>query len=261
MPRKHIPAKTKSKTHETRKPPKPKRPPKRFQPIGRPPGGEEDIGPPLPPGPPPGPPGGEQGGDNYDWLGFGPNIPPEVGATVDKMLRDGKSPGEVFAYLHGTAWFKQEYAGLDQGVANSIFTGGLEALGQYRAYKNRASIAFKAAYGRDMTQAELVNYLSQGYVVERVEGTAAGHAYAEANKGEFQYLTGAFGGGQLTQEELDAYGSQLQGIDTALGQSVKAKVESALQKVNRVFQGTVGSSALGDQALGKALQKKPDIAA
>jgi hypothetical protein len=178
-----------------------------------------------------------------------------VGAEYARRLAaDGDDA--AIAWLRTTPWHQAEYRGLFAGVGLGLFSNE----GEYRAYRNQVNNSYLQNYGRAATADELEGFINQGYSAGVVGQIGAGHAYAEANRADTQYLTGAFGGGQLSEQELQSYGEQRAGRDSALGSSILAKVESAMAKVNRVFQGQNASSALGDQNL-QQKPKRPDIAA
>lgn len=244
-----------------------KNPPTRYRkPGGGPTEDGEYIAPQPPdggPGAPPPPPGGEEPPSEDHGI---PGLPPEVAQRLDAIIRQygGGEPAvrRAMQWLMTTPWFKQEYAGYDVGFSKGMFgdvmSGGLA---RYRQYKSTIQGQWRQYYGRDVTQAEIVNFINQGYDEGQTARVGQGYTIAQANKGEWDYLSGAFGGGILTEEERKAYGEQQAGIETAFGQTVQNKVNAAMQRMQRVFQGTLGSSVLGDQALGQRTQRRPDIQA
>jgi hypothetical protein len=220
----------------------------------------------APPPPGPGGGGGSGGGGGGaepppDDLGI-PGLPASEAATIHQFFVDDPEHGAVraLAWLRTkSAWYKQEYKGIQEGFAKGIV--GNEA--EYKAYENQIQVSYRGYYGRAATRDEIAAFLTAGYNARQVAQIGAGHAYAEAYRGDIQQSTGAFGGGQLTDQELQAYGQEQSGFDTALGQKIMARVQKSLTTAQRVFQGTLGSSALGDQALSETLQnrKKADISA
>lgn len=224
---------------------------------------EETVGPPPVPGEPPPGPGG--GGEPPPDHGI-PGLPPDIANQLDGIIRQfggGESAiRRAMQWLMTTSWFKQEYAGFDEGFAKGMFgdvmSGGLA---DYRAYKQGLQAHYRQFYGREATILDITSNISAGNSVQKVGQIGQGYTIAQANKGEWDYLAGAFSGGQLTEEEEKAYGEQQAGIETVFGQQVQNKVQAAMQRMQRVFQGTLGSSALGDQALGRRQQQRPDIQA
>lgn len=237
---------------------------KNYPDIGRPP---EDAGTgvaPPPPSPGPGPgEGGPPPDEPPDDLGI-PGLPPDVAAKIHQYAISGRDDWQQQAihYLMGTSWFKQEYAGYDAGFANGLFGDPLSGgLAQYRSWKSDVQGYYQQFYGRLANVQELQSFATNHWDAAHVGAVGQGYANVQANQGDWNYLTGAFGGGQLTEDEKRAYGEELAGIDTSLGQKIKARVDAALQRYQGAFQGQLGGSALGDQQLGARLQKKPDIAA
>jgi hypothetical protein len=191
-----------------------------------------------------------------------PGLPANEAATIHQFFVDDPEhgAGRALAWLRTkSAWYKVEYQGIQEGFSKGIVSNEAE----YRAYKNQVNNAYRQYYGRNVTGAEIASFMTIGYQPQQVAQIGSGHAYVEANRGEIQQTAGAFGGGGLTEQELQAYGQEQSGFDTALGQKIKAKVERSLAVAGRVFQGTLGSSALGDQALSQTLQnrRKGDISA
>jgi len=242
------------RARDIKKPPRKKKLPPRN--IGIEPG-ENEVPFPRPvegPGEPPGP-GGEA--PPVEDAGI-PGLPPEVAARIDQIIR--QYPGEAgqkraIQWLMTTTWFKQEYAGYDVGFAKGQFSDPFSGgLAQHRAYKSELQRIHRQYYNRDLTVDEVTGYINQGYDPGRVERMGQGHATVQANQGEWQYLSGAYGGGMLSEEEKKAYGEQQAGIDSELGQRIKTKVETALQRMQRVFQGTTASS--GEFGLGQAQKRR-----
>lgn len=209
--------------------------------------------------PPEGGGGGGGGGGGTpapDWLGI-PGLPPEVVSAIDRIFRDGAPDPDVraLAYLRTTDWYKAEYAGIGSLVAKGIV--GNEA--DYRQWKTQAMSTYQQYYGRAATAQEIQGWADQGLTAQRIGQIGAGQAYVNANRAELQYLGGAFGGGQFSEEELRAYGEQQQGYETNLGGTIKSRVDAALARVNRVFQGELGGSAAMQESLGQQRRRKPDI--
>jgi hypothetical protein len=192
-------------------------------------------------------------------------LPAELAAQLDRIIRSGDPNAEDRAYrfLRTSEWYKQEYKGIDAGVMKGILPGGPgNAEAAYRQYRTQTQGLYQQYYGRQATQDEIASFLTLGYTPEHIGQVGSGYAYVAANQGNIQYATGAFDT-QLTAEELKAYGEEQSGLDSALGQKIKTRVDAALAKAQRVFAGQVGTSALGDAALSQNLQnsRKPDIAA
>ena len=241
------------------KPAERRRPIRDYTNIGRPP---EDAGIAVAPEPPP-PSGGGGGGGGGGQGDLPPEfadmgLPPEVAARILTIFQSGRDDWQQQAikYLMTTDWFAQNYAGFQAGVGTlfrSAFDGGLA---DYKQYKSKLQGIYRQYYGRDLTVQDITSAIASGYDAGRVEQQGQGFVNVQANQGDWQYLTGAFGGGQLTEEEKKAYGEELAGIDTALGQSIKNKVDAAQQRMQGVVQGKVAGSALGDQSLNAALQRQ-----
>lgn len=267
--KKRVPAKTRvNPRHAVKIPEKHAAIPPRYQHIGYGAGdvrGEEDISPPPPPAPPGGGGGGGGGGGQHHEIV--PGLDAADQAKIDQIFQrwgDNQDAAmrEAISYLMTTTWFAQNYAGYATGVQKSLwddpFSGGLA---QYRDWKNSAQASYRQHYGREATNDELIQYINSGYKADRVERAGVAHSTIVANAPDWNYLSGAFGGGMLTDAEKQAYADEIAGVDTALGQQIKSKVDAALQRMQGVFQGQLGSSGLQDQQIGQRLQKPKDIQA
>lgn len=112
-----------------------------------------------------------------------------------------------------------------------------------------------------VSRAEVEQAYSAGTPVNDIAKQFAGKAFIEANKGEIQQTTGAFGdAGQLTPEQLTALGSEQAGYDTPLGQVALAAYGKAQQRLQGVFKGFLASPSLTIQG-GKLRgpQRQPDV--
>ena len=196
-----------------------------------------------------------------------PNLPPEIANAIHRIFvkwgsNQDQAIHEAMTYLMGTQWFDQEYAGYKQGYAKGLFSdpfsGGLV---DYRNYKTSLQSSYRQYWGREATINDITNAINSGWTANDVQQHGQGYVNVQSNQGNWQYLSGSFGGGQLTEEEKKAYGEELAGIDTPLGQQIKNKVDAALQRFQGVFQGQLGSSALGDQQLSQRISKPKDIQA
>jgi hypothetical protein len=169
---------------------------------------------------------------------------------------------KTLALVRGSDWWQTTFAGFWQGYANGMFT---DETG-YRSWLTSANDAWQRYYGRTLTPEERAMYLQQGFSPARLEQIGAGHAYAETNRPDIQWETGAFSSAPLTDAEREAYGQEATGLDSAFGQQIKARVDKAIQTAQAVFGGTlatpnisIGGAGLSAPSLNP--QPKPDISA
>lgn len=207
----------------------------------------------------PGQPGGTP---QLDWKAYLTDylgIPADVAAIVDAIFREESDPGRAafraIAYIRGTDWYKQTYRGIGTGIQKGV----VQDERGYRDYVNRVNQVFRQYYGRDATPDEIERFLDEGASVERIGLRGAGFANVQANRGDYQYLSGAFGGGRLTEEQLTALGEQEAGLDSALGENIQQSVQKALQRMQRVFQGQVATGVFGP-AEAERKRRAPDVA-
>lgn len=161
----------------------------------------------------------------------------------------------------------QKIADFQAGVPGAE---GQALLGQFQ-YAQNVNPVFLRHFGRNMTRDEINQYMQTGQTADALERHFTGQEFVEANRPEFQYLTGNLGAGTettATPEELAAYGDQSQGLNTLLGAQVNNRIEKARQRLAGLLQGTLAQpslSILGGQrkvatGLGRNLQT-PDIGA
>lgn len=120
--------------------------------------------------------------------------------------------------------------------------------------------------GQGVSRDEVNQALQNGTPVDTIAKQFAGAAFINANKGDIQQTTGAFGdNGQLPDDQLKAFGEETVGLDSPLGQQVTAAYQRAQQRLNRVFQGVLSHPALNitstGQLAGTAAGVKPDLPA
>lgn len=118
--------------------------------------------------------------------------------------------------------------------------------------------------GAGVSRQEIEDAYTKGLTPDYVGRQFAGAAYVDANKGDIQLTSGAFGGGQLDDSQLKAFGEENAGIDTPMGQQLTAAYSKAQKRLDKVFQGVLAlpqlSLAGGKLSAGGAAPK-PDVAA
>jgi len=240
--------------------------------------------------------GGGGGGGVVNWLGIS-GLPQDLINAVDAIFRDGApNPSErALAYLRTTPWHEQKYPGFWSGSAGGLFSseaeymnwlGGINAayrrfngrdvnsqelwyyaaagwgageIGQRLEFGAGFKEMYRRHYGRDATQAEIDAYYGSGGNLDTLSKIYLGEEVVGAERGDVQYLSGAFGEGRLSEEQLTAYGQQKAGLNSALGGQILDKVGKAIQKVNRVFQGEAATQIGSQDILASGLKRRPDV--
>lgn len=213
--------------------------------------GRPEFEPNPPPGgaPPPPPPGGDAG-----FIGI-PGLPADVQARANELLKDDPTGESALAYIRTTEWYKHEYDGIQYGVAKGFFDAA-HPEAAYREYKNRVDQIQRRYYGRGVTNIDISAYLSAGYDPDTLDKMGAGYADIQANRQNYQFYAGNFGGGRLTEEELAMLGRQNAGLGSTMGERIRGKIDEAIKRYERVFQGTLGSSASLEASIGDTLQRR-----
>lgn len=122
-------------------------------------------------------------------------------------------------------------------------------------------------YGVPLARTVVENNFKNGVTSDTIGKQLQGNAYIQANAPDIQYLSGAFGNGTLTGDQLTAYGQQQAGLDTGLGEQLNTMISKAQARLNRIFQGSLAtpsislSSSGGLTAPSLGAPTKPDVAA
>lgn len=196
--------------------------------------------------------GGSTGGSTapapppVDWsslLGIY-GLPSDVQAKINAIFSNTSDVNQAtalaMAYVRGTNWYAQTYPGIQEGIARGVVSNEAD----YRAYVNQLQILNHQYYNTDITSQQIADYLKAGYSVGHVGQLFQGHAYATANKNDLNYLTGAFGNGQLSDNDLETLGQETAGLDSAMGQKIQSLVQKATQRMQTVFSGTLATPSL-----------------
>lgn len=210
--------------------------------------------------------GAGTGADSSDaWMKafFGQyNLPADVQAQLASLLKQyaaDPATGVALAqqYLRTTDWYQTTFPGFSQGVAAGLFT---DETG-YRNYLNQVNQSYNNYLGRHVSGDEVRAYLTQGVDPTTVGKYLQGDAYVAANRNDLQYLAGNFGDGRLSDQDLQSYGREQSGIDTASGQKLQAAIGRAQQRLTSIFGGSlartglsVGANGVSSPALGGTRQ-------
>jgi hypothetical protein len=193
-------------------------------------------------------------------------LPSDVASKVNEIFVKNPDVGTAtqlaMAYIRGTPWYAQTYPGIQEGIARGVI--GNEA--DYRKYLNDINNLTQQYQGRHVGSDELVGYLGQGYTTTHVGQLYAGTAWANANKADVQYTTGAFDTGQLSPAELAALGNENAGLDSELGQRLQNRLNLAQQRLRGVFSGSLATPGLSTangrlQATSLGGKTSPDVGA
>ncbi len=173
------------------------------------------------------------------WGALG--LPPELLAAINKIFAQYPDATTGFQvaqnYLRGTDWYAKTFPGIAYGIRNGLFTDE----NGYRQYVNELNNLYQQYNNRAVTGDEAASWLTQGRNSAYVGNVFQGNAIAQTQGPEAQYEAGAFSAeGQLTPDQLQAYGQEQAGIDTPLGQQITQRLQQAKTKMDRIFQGTLG---------------------
>src|SRR5581483_6131505 len=194
-----------------------------------------------------------------DWSSFLGiyGLPPDVQAKVNQIFGStsdiNQATALAMAYVRGTDWYKTTYPGIQEGIGKGVISNESD----YRSYVNSLQQLNQQYYGTDITSQQISDYLKAGYNPTHVGQIFQGHAYAQANGNDLRYITGAFGGGQISDQDLETLGQESAGLDSAMGQKLQSAVQKAQARVNKVFSGTLATPSL---SLGTTGLSSPSLA-
>ena len=183
--------------------------------------------------------------DDAYWDQRFPGLPDDVKQQIREAW--DKNPnmtnGELVGVLKKTPWYQREFSSFEAGVKAGMFDEGA-----YTVWRNWKSSVDDAArrYGVDpeTLRGKYDEWATVGWSQDRVEREFAADAYVKANRADVQYAAGAFGGGQLSDQDLSAFGRQQVGVTSDMGAQLQTRVQTAFQKLQRVFEGTLAVSEL-----------------
>lgn len=179
-----------------------------------------------------------------------------------QKFKDGWDTTAILTWLRTTDWFEAKFPGVAAGIKAGIFNPAAPE-DDWRRYRGSVNAYYRQYYGRDATDAEIGQHLGAGETADYVGRRFYGSAWVTANKEEIGYLSGAFGGGALTEPELDELGKNEAGIGGALGQSLNKALQDAQQRMQRVFEGVLATGSFGQTSFGTLAtsNKRPDVGA
>lgn len=183
----------------------------------------------------------------FQQYGLPGNVQQDVMNILTKYASDPTTAQALATqYLRQTPWYQTTFPGFNEGVRNGLFT---DETG-YRSYLNAYNALYNQYLGRHITSDETQALLNEGVSPTTLGNRFQGQAYIAANRPEIQYLAGAFGNGQLNEQQLTALGNEQAGIDTQQGQLQQKILAKAQQIHDKLFQGNPATPSLSIGAAG-----------
>lgn len=199
--------------------------------------------------------------DRAYWSQFFPGLPTDVLDDLQSFFNNtpNATDAELVGHLKGTDWYRREFGAFETGVQQGLWAA--DSYGAYRNWKAGITDAM-ARYGVASETASTVldTAAKNGWGADRVEREFAADAYVKANQADLQYVGGAFDSGPYTQSELKSLGQQQVGVGNDLGAQLQTRVQQAFQKMNRLFEGTLAVSDMGQTAQ-QDRRRRPDVGA
>lgn len=218
-----------------------------------------------------------------DWssvLGLA-GLPADVMAGVTHIFSTvadtNVAVAEALAYVRGTPWYATTFAGINTGIQHGLFSDE----SGYRNYRNALDQVYHQWTGAGVDATAFQAAIGEGVDPSVVNSRFQGQAWAGANQADVQYATGAFGtvsdniptqgptagNTRFSDAQVQTLGQEQAGLGTPGGVGLKldAAYQKAQQRMQRVFQGQVGTPQLSLTGLGQlsapGLGKNPDIGA
>lgn len=184
--------------------------------------------------------------ENADWAAafFGSlGLPKDVVEQVNKLFTQysdvNAASAAALGYIRGTSWYATTYPGIAEGIQKGLVSNEAD----YRNLLNQQSQVYKQYLGRDVTSAEFASNLGEGVPLSTVGGRLQGAALAGTYGNDWRYKLGAFDTAP-TDAEVTALGQEGAGLDSALGQQVKKRLDLAQQRLAGVFSGSLATPNL-----------------
>jgi len=170
--------------------------------------------------------------------------------AINAVKRTGDLTTDIPNILNAvrqTQWYARTYPGIGNAIAKGLVTN--EA--GYRAMQNQFNQVYQQYYGRPIALGEFAGFLGEGIDAGILQKRIQGDQYIQANKGDIQYVAGAFGEGRLSDSELQDVGRNQAGLGTQQGASLQSALDKALQRAQRIFQGTLASMDVNRNSSGR----------
>lgn len=181
-----------------------------------------------------------------DWssylgiFGLPADVQRELNAIFNRTPDVNQAVSLALAYVRGTPWYAQEYAGINEGIAKGIIRNEQD----YRANRNAFTQVYQQYAQRDITADEYASYLREGVSSDVVGKRFQGASIASVYGNDWQYAMGNFGEGLLSSEEKTAFGRQSAGLDSELGMRIQRRLQQANERIKSVFSGSLATSQL-----------------
>lgn len=203
-------------------------------------------------------------GDFSSMLGIY-GLPQEIQDRVNQIFSQTSDVTQAtalaLAYIRQTSWYAETYPGIQEGESSGLFNNEAD----YRAYVSAVDQLSQQYNGQNVTSDQIAAYIKSGYNPSYVGKLFQGQATVAANSPQWQELSGQFGTGQMSADQLTALGNESSGIDTSLGQQLSNHLNQAVTRMTKAFNGVVATpqASLGAQGLFApqlAGQKQPGAA-
>lgn len=192
-------------------------------------------------------------------------LPQEIQDRVNQIFSQTSDVTQAtalaLAYIRQTSWYAETYPGIQEGESSGLFNNEAD----YRAYVSAVDQLSQQYNGQNVTSDQIAAYIKSGYNPSYVGKLFQGQATVAANSPQWQELSGQFGTGQMSADQLTALGNESSGIDTSLGQQLSNHLNQAVTRMTKAFNGVVATpqASLGAQGLFApqlAGQKQPGAA-
>lgn len=232
------------------------------------PGGGVSLPAAAPPPPPASGGGGGGGGAAAgtppppDWsaylgiFGLPSDVQNELNAIFARTPDVNQAVSLALAYVRGTQWYSQTYPGIQEAMAKGLVRNEAD----YRSRMNDFNQVYRQYMsGQDLTSGQFAEYLREGITADTLGRRFQGLALENVYSPDWQYLSGNFGEGRLSDDERRAFGRQQAGLDSELGLRIQRRLQQAQERVRAVFSGTLATSRLPRSLEGSGDMRLPDV--
>lgn len=143
--------------------------------------------------------------------------------------------------------------------------GGITASGQILAAQADLARQLNPLYhqytGAGVSRQDVQAAYQSGESLEAIRARFAGQSFIDARRGDIQQTFGAFGGGQLGDDQLAALGKQSVGYTNPVGEQLEVAYEKAQRRMAKAFRNVVGRTTAALPYTQPADRRRADVGA
>lgn len=180
-------------------------------------------------------------------------FPPEIVAKLSEIFQNNPdrevAAFEAMKYIRTTPWYAQTYPGIQEAIKLGVVANEAD----YRSRFNNFNQIYRQYNGKDLSPADFAAALKEGVSADVYAKRFQGAANVQAYGGDWRYLSGAFGQGQLSAADQKTLGEQTAGIQTTQGTVLEKLLQDAQKRMERAFSGVLAGPTFQRGSAGNIL--------